>query len=283
MAKYTLHSDGGSRGNPGPSGLGFTISNAADDEICYGAAYADIQTNNQAEYQALIWGLKNALALSDIDELEVIADSELMIKQLKGEYKVAKAELKTLYIEAQALLEQVSSYSLIHLKRNLNKRADELANIAMDTEEISGDYIVEPDLAPRQFFDFEYEAQKQGRAVIKNYELSVCETLQITKHLDHKMTWNVELCISKQTRGELSSKLIDIRSLSEILRSLMQDINGSIIKETEYFKTHAPTAENIAEYLYHKTQHDERLAEFKVKYICIHMSETSSFTYYEGE
>ena len=52
MAKYTLHSDGGSRGNPGPSELGFTISNAADDEICYGAAYADIQTNNQAEYQA---------------------------------------------------------------------------------------------------------------------------------------------------------------------------------------------------------------------------------------
>ena len=129
-----LNTDGGSRGNPGASGIGFTlrIDNGKSLETASaGGAYIGLATNNQAEYQALIWGLKNAAAFG-ICHLDIQADSELMIKQLSGEYKVKNEGIKPLHAEALGLLSGFAAYTLTHIVREANTAADALVNEAID-------------------------------------------------------------------------------------------------------------------------------------------------------
>jgi queuosine biosynthesis protein QueD len=144
IAHAVLFTDGGSRGNPGRSGIGFVIK--ADDgegalTICRGGAYIGITTNNQAEYQALIWGLRNAERLG-IGSLEILADSELVVNQLNGDYKVRNAGIRPFHQEAGALLSAFESHSIKHVRREGNAEADALANEAMDRQESVGDYVV---------------------------------------------------------------------------------------------------------------------------------------------
>jgi 6-pyruvoyltetrahydropterin/6-carboxytetrahydropterin synthase len=138
-----LHTDGGSRGNPGISGIGFTLD--VDDgrelaTICRGGAYVGIATNNVAEYRALIWGLRNARGLR-VRKLDVYADSELLVKQLLGTYRVKNEGIKPLFAEARQLLEGFESYTISHVPREMNSAADELANKAMDSRGMVGDYV----------------------------------------------------------------------------------------------------------------------------------------------
>jgi queuosine biosynthesis protein QueD len=142
ITQALLHTDGGSRGNPGPSGIGFTIE--VDDgrgleTICDGGAFIGTATNNQAEYQALIWGLRNALAL-DVSQLTIHADSELMVKQILGSYKVKNEALKPLFLTAKQLLAKFNSYNISHVFRSDNSQADTLANQAMDKQATVGNY-----------------------------------------------------------------------------------------------------------------------------------------------
>jgi ribonuclease HI len=139
--EYILHTDGGSRGNPGPSGIGFAITGEGGQELAAGGAYIGTMTNNQAEYRALIWGLENAYALG-IAELSVVADSELMVKQLNGQYKVKNAGIKPLWSRAQALRGQFSRTTFTHTLRAGNKRADALVNQALDTRAECGEHPV---------------------------------------------------------------------------------------------------------------------------------------------
>ena len=139
-----LKTDGGSRGNPGISGIGFVL--IVDEEngpetICDGGAYIGIATNNQAEYQALIWGLRNAIH-ADIRTLDIHADSELIVKQLLGEYKVKNEGIKPLFSEAQALLQSFERCALTHVLREHNSAADTLANKAMDLRTSIGTFCV---------------------------------------------------------------------------------------------------------------------------------------------
>ncbi len=134
--KFIVNTDGGARGNPGPSGVGFVIQQ--DGEIVKkGKAYIGETTNNQAEYEALI------RALGDLDgiapkegrkenHVEVRMDSELVIKQLRREYKVKDAGLKLQFAKVGALIAQFPSISFVHVMREENGMADELANEAMD-------------------------------------------------------------------------------------------------------------------------------------------------------
>lgn len=139
-----LHTDGGSRGNPGPSGIGFVITVDQGNglvTLTEGGAYIGEATNNLAEYQALLWGLANALAL-DIRHLDIRADSELMIKQVKGEYKVRNEGIKPLFDQVMRALEGFDSYHLAHVYREENERADTLANEAMDVQAAVGTFEV---------------------------------------------------------------------------------------------------------------------------------------------
>ena len=139
-----LNTDGGSRGNPGQSGIGFVINvdNGRELEvICQGGAYIGVTTNNVAEYRALIWGLQNARVLG-IGRLEVLADSELVVKQLNGAYRVKNEGIKPLYREAKNLMDGFTQCVVRHVPRAQNAQADRLANEAMDSRGLVGDYCV---------------------------------------------------------------------------------------------------------------------------------------------
>lgn len=125
------YTDGGARGNPGPAGIGVVLQNKDGETIGEWSEFLGIATNNQAEYKALLLALKQAVALGAI-ELECRLDSELVVKQLKGEYKVKHPDLKPLFEQAKSLISQIKNVSFKHIPRELNKQADRLANQAMD-------------------------------------------------------------------------------------------------------------------------------------------------------
>ncbi|MCE5190477.1 MAG: ribonuclease HI family protein [Actinomycetia bacterium] len=137
----TLYTDGGSRGNPGPAGIGIVLLRESGDICCSGGRYLGECTNNIAEYQALIWGLQTALAC-DVTDLVVRCDSELIVKQMRGEYRVKNAGLQPLHARAKEAARALSSVRYEHVPREQNKRADALANAAMDARRDVGDVSV---------------------------------------------------------------------------------------------------------------------------------------------
>ncbi len=128
---FTLFVDGASRGNPGDASIGCTILDSEGEEIFTVSERIGIATNNVAEYTALVQGLKKALN-EKISNIKVKADSELMVKQMKGQYKVKNLALKDLWIQAQKVSKEFESFSIEHVRREQNSRADELANLALD-------------------------------------------------------------------------------------------------------------------------------------------------------
>lgn len=133
MHDFTLSTDGGSRGNPGPSGAGAVIQDSSGMIIQEISEDLGTMTNNQAEYSALIFGLE---ALEKLDaagtDILVRMDSELIVQQLKGVYKVKNPGLKPMYDRAVALIDSLGGVSFQHVLRHLNKRADALVNAAID-------------------------------------------------------------------------------------------------------------------------------------------------------
>ena len=127
----TAHCDGGSRGNPGPSGYGAVIEDPQGHVLAELSEYLGIQTNNFAEYSGLLGVLKWAVH-NNVHRLRVISDSELMVKQMKGQYKVASPILRPLWEEAKRLSHRVEAFDIRHTLRGGNKVADQLANNAMD-------------------------------------------------------------------------------------------------------------------------------------------------------
>jgi probable phosphoglycerate mutase len=130
--KAKLSTDGGARGNPGPAAYGYVLE--ADDGTVL-AAHGEtigIATNNVAEYSALIAGLEKALELG-LGEVEVVSDSELMVKQMRGEYRVKNEALRELSLRAGRLARQLGSVSYTAVRREHNELADRLVNEALDS------------------------------------------------------------------------------------------------------------------------------------------------------
>lgn len=125
------YSDGGARGNPGPAGYGVVIKDQAGQKVTALSEYLGHQTNNFAEYQGLIAALEYALGHGH-KALKVISDSELLVRQIKGIYKVKNAALKDLHGLAKELIAQLEWFSIDHVLRGGNSEADGLANAAMD-------------------------------------------------------------------------------------------------------------------------------------------------------
>lgn len=131
-AHYLIaHSDGGARGNPGPAGYGVVIQNESGRKVAALSEYLGHQTNNFAEYQGLIAALEYALGHGP-KALKLISDSELLVKQIKGIYKVKNATLQDLHARAHELIAQLDWFSISHAMREHNQEADRLANEAMD-------------------------------------------------------------------------------------------------------------------------------------------------------
>ena len=128
---YTAHCDGGSRGNPGPSGYGAVVEAPDGRVVARISEFLGIQTNNYAEYSGLLavlqWAIQNGTK-----HLRVVSDSELMVKQMKGQYKVSSPVLRPLYEEARRRSRQLEKFEMRHTLRGGNQEADRLANEAMD-------------------------------------------------------------------------------------------------------------------------------------------------------
>jgi len=125
------HSDGGARGNPGPAGYGVVIQDQSGRKVAQLSEYLGHQTNNFAEYQGLIAALEYALQHRP-KALKLISDSELLVRQIKGIYKVKNSTLKDLHGRAKELIAQLDWFSIGHALREQNRDADRLANEAMD-------------------------------------------------------------------------------------------------------------------------------------------------------
>lgn len=130
-ATHTAHVDGGARGNPGPAGYGVVIHDPQGKKVAELSQYLGHHTNNYAEYNGLLAALRYAIA-HQIQSLKVISDSELMVRQMKGIYKVRHPELRKLYDDAQQLTAEIEHLEIRHALREHNQDADRLANAAMD-------------------------------------------------------------------------------------------------------------------------------------------------------
>jgi ribonuclease HI len=129
--KLSVYSDGAARGNPGLSGAGAVLVEPSGQVVDKLGKFLGVQTNNFAEYTGLLMGLRRARELG-AREVEVFADSELMIRQLGGRYQVKSPSLRPLYDEALKLLEGFSRTRLVHVPREMNRAADEMSNRAID-------------------------------------------------------------------------------------------------------------------------------------------------------
>ena len=127
----TAHCDGGARGNPGPSGYGALLQDEAGLVLATLSEFLGIRTNNYAEYSGLLGCLQWALDHGQ-RQLRVVSDSELMVKQIQGKYKVNSPDLRILWEEARRRIAQLEHFEISHALRHKNKAADQLANDAMD-------------------------------------------------------------------------------------------------------------------------------------------------------
>jgi ribonuclease H / adenosylcobalamin/alpha-ribazole phosphatase len=126
-----LFTDGGARGNPGPAAYGYVLEDEEGSVLAAHGEAIGVATNNVAEYRGLIAGLEKALELA-VPQLEVVSDSELMVKQMRGEYKVKNEALRGLSLQAASLARRIGSVEYRHVKRAHNELADRLVNEALD-------------------------------------------------------------------------------------------------------------------------------------------------------
>jgi len=132
-APWRIHSDGAAKGNPGPAGAGWLIRDGRGETLSRRAKYLGRGTNNEAEYQALIGALEEALSLGG-RTVTVHSDSELLVRQLNGQYRVRNLRLKVFFDRVQDLLRRFQEYAILHVPREQNREADALANEAVKAQ-----------------------------------------------------------------------------------------------------------------------------------------------------
>jgi ribonuclease HI len=129
--KVVVNVDGGSRGNPGPAAIAAVVQDAGGGVLEESAQPIGRATNNVAEYRALLLGIERAAALG-ASELELVGDSELIVRQVEGRYKVKDATMKELHAQVRRALAGFEDWSIRHVRRELNSEADRLVNEALD-------------------------------------------------------------------------------------------------------------------------------------------------------
>jgi ribonuclease HI len=132
--KLLVNVDGGARGNPGPAAIGAVVQHPEGDVLEERGERIGTATNNVAEYRALLLGIERARELG-ASELELVGDSELIVRQVKGEYKVKDATLRQLHAEVRRALRPFESWSIRHVRREQNAEADRLVNRVLDGAE----------------------------------------------------------------------------------------------------------------------------------------------------
>jgi ribonuclease HI len=131
LKKLVVNVDGGARGNPGPAAIGAVVQAPGGEVLEELGERIGVATNNVAEYRALLAGIERAAELG-ASELELVGDSELVVRQVKGEYKVKDATLRQLHAEVKRALRSFERWSIRHVRRAQNAEADRLVNEALD-------------------------------------------------------------------------------------------------------------------------------------------------------
>lgn len=129
--RVLLYTDGGARGNPGPAAIAYVLQTEDGTVLASRSEAIGVATNNVAEYSALVAGLRRAIE-SGVAEVEVRSDSELMVKQMRGEYRVKNGALQDLFLDASRLARQLGAVTYTHVRREHNELADRLLNEALD-------------------------------------------------------------------------------------------------------------------------------------------------------
>lgn len=129
--RLTVHVDGGARDNPGPAACAAVVSDERGEVLLEATELIGHATNNVAEYRALLLGIRTARELG-ASKLDLVGDSELVVKQVRGEYKVKKPDLKPLHAEVRTELAALADWSIRHVRREQNAHADRLVNEALD-------------------------------------------------------------------------------------------------------------------------------------------------------
>jgi ribonuclease HI len=132
-----LFTDGGARGNPGPAASAFVLEAEDGTVLDARGRTIGVATNNVAEYRALVDGLRRAVEIG-VGELEVVSDSELLVRQMRGEYRVKNETLRSLFLEASSLADRLGRVSYTAVRREHNELADRLVNEALDRAESGG-------------------------------------------------------------------------------------------------------------------------------------------------
>ena len=130
--KARLYTDGGARGNPGPAAAAFVLEAEDGTVLDARGTVIGVATNNVAEYRALVDGLRRAVEVG-VGELEVVSDSELMVRQMRGEYRVKNEALRALFLEATGLAQEIGNVRYTAVRREANELADRLVNEALDS------------------------------------------------------------------------------------------------------------------------------------------------------
>ncbi len=303
-----LQTDGGSRGNPGLAGCGFELRvlGAGDlkgAQVLGGGWSIPRATNNVAEYSALIWGLENALRWG-VDELEVRADSQLMIMQMIGRYKVKNAELVVLHERALAITARFPyPVHFTHVRREYNKEADRLANAAMDAMGPAGTFLigfdgseapssalpevtfapgpVSVEMPPSRASDacgtqLELPHIQEPEEVFDMYELTVKDHFDaahaLTGHSGqcadlHGHTWDVGVTVEGTQLDDIGI-LYDFEALKADLKDVLALFDHTYLNDTPPFASMNSTAENMARVIW-----DEMERRLAAKVEKVHLSE----------
>jgi queuosine biosynthesis protein QueD len=223
-----LYIDGASKGNPGPAAIGVLILNGEGKRLKEIAKFIGKATNNVAEYQALISGLKEAIKIG-ATEVIIHTDSELLVKQIQGEYRVRSSPVKRLFNEATSLLKKFPSYEIRKVEREENLEADGLANQALLEREEAFSY----QLGIKSNFDAAH--------FLRNYQ-GKCARL-------HGHTWEIEVIFEGKNLRK-NGILLDFGEAKALLEKVIEKIDHQYLNEIPPFDKLSPTAENLARFIY---------------------------------
>lgn len=260
MKEVKVYFDGASRGNPGPSAAGGILMDESGEEIERFSEFLGEGTNNEAEYRAFIEALERASKYKP-EKATFYTDSELLYRQIRGEYRVKNDRLRTLYNRAQKLIASFREFDIVHIPREKNSVADELCNLALRRVDekrtlISGEMQV----TVRAKFDVAHH--------LEEYEGKCAEL--------HGHSYRVELTVAgSQLKNGI---LIDIVELKKILKSIIDRFDHKYLNELDEFKELNPTAENIAALIAQKAQ-EKIPAGVRVKIVTVFESDDSWVTF----
>lgn len=248
-----LHVDGAARGNPGPAAAAAVLYDSAGIEVWADAKLLGETTNNVAEYEALIMGL--AAAAERCSTLTVAADSELVVRQLAGHYRVRQPHLVPLYQEAKRLMGGFASVKVEHVPRKDNARADELANEALDEDACAGPGAGKS-AAPA---GADREGGREGRPAPDGYyELTVKGHFDAAHSLRgypgkckelHGHTWDIEVTVGGRELDDIGI-LYDFGDLKSVLAEALAPLDHAHLNEVAPFDEQSPTGENLARHLH---------------------------------